>query len=732
MVKVFLFESPERGFNFARRKLQKKGMWIFPSEQMRSIFLQYLPVGKEVKHAFFTPTEFLQILCCKLNLQECGFPEKYLPFLAQNLDPTEEDPGCLADTILQTYDHDERVRIETWLAKQCWITPQIFYQKNISAEKLISDEIVLYGCFREALHEAFFKILQRYCPHSTWINFVPVQTSLLQYCEEFTRIRDDQMALQNRKSVYGFPTLHQELLWYQNQTFSNKDAICMGNKKILQKIAFELDKSSTLWSAWIQWMRLGTLDAFFEYVTCLRNHFFLDKPLYERIRQDLQDAVHHCLTHDYSILQAYLLKNKNGWIREFQYVILPKQGLFDEFLEKILPAFRSHVQRTQAIESMACTAYLSQIHRDQFFNILHTFLTQKKNANAAFVSLEAACCFPYGRYFIPCACQDVWNKLQKNLNDIVLHWEKMGCNVIATYAEQMNAVKGIPLWQATDKLTIPKNVVGSAQKEIQYRSRTCLKLHPASIQLSCKGWERFKLAPWQTWLENILKIGAWTDFQTICDKQKVLGEWTHQCLQFSKTPADFNDWMQRIHDNIHKQLLSLQELYACNGQPLPYFIQQWIAQLTALCEKLSAACEKFFSASWHMYSEWDLPQLDDGLLGRVDLLAFKGTSLTTATHVTVVDYKTSPHFNFTPHQIDQGKGFQLFLYGQQLNKLGISNVALMVVNPIQDQMQTMDILCSKVDNISRWLKETQLSGIISVELPETLSRLPLSFCPIEA
>ncbi|MDR0393198.1 MAG: PD-(D/E)XK nuclease family protein [Puniceicoccales bacterium] len=732
MVKVFLFESPKGGLNFAQRKLQKSGLWIFPSKQMCSIFLQYLPSGKEIKRDFFTPTEFLQILCRKLNLQECCFPEKYLPFFDQNLDLTEEDPGCLVDTLLQAYDYDERTRIEAWIAKQCWITPQIFYQKNISAEKLISDEIVLYGCFTEALHETFFKILQRYCPHCTWINFVPVKASLLRYCEEVTRIRDAQMVFQNRKSVYGFPTIHQEFSWYQNQTFSNKDAICMGNEKILQKIAFEPDKSSTLWSAWIQWMRLGALDAFFEYITCLRNYFFLDKTLYKNIRQDLQNAVRHCLTHDYSILQTYLLKNKNIWVGEFQHIILPEQGLFDEFFGKILPAFKSHAQKTKAIESIACTAYPIRMHRDQFFNILRAFLTQQENANAVFVSLEAARCFPYNRYFIPCAYRDAWNKLQQDLNDTVLHWEKMGCNVIATYAEQVNAVESIPLWQVTDKLTVPKNAVGSAQKEIKYRSRDCLKLHPASIRLTCKGWERFKLAPWQTWLENILKINAWVDFQTICAKQKILGEWTHQCLQFSKTPADFNDWMQCIHDDIHKQLLSLQELYACNGQQLPYFIQQWIAQLTALCKKLSAACAKFFNASWRIYSEWDLPQLDDGLSGRIDLLAFKGQSPMIATHVTVVDYKTSLHFNFTPHQIDQGKGFQLFLYGQQLKKLGTSSITLMVINPIQDQIQTMDTLYAKVENISRWFKETQLSGIVNVELPETISHLPLSFCPIEA
>ncbi|MDR2396561.1 MAG: PD-(D/E)XK nuclease family protein [Puniceicoccales bacterium] len=732
MVKVFLFESPKGGLNFAQRKLQKSGIWIFPSKQVRSIFLQYLPSGKEVKRAFFTPTEFLQTLCRKLNLQECCFPEQYLPFLAQNLDPTEEDPGCLADTLLQTYAYDERTRMEAWLAKKRWITPKIFYQKNISAEKLISDEIVLYGCFTEALHETFFKILQRYCPHCTWINFVPEKASLLRYCEDVTRIRDTQMVFQNRKSVYGFPTLHQELLWYQNQTFSNRDAICVGNEKILQKIASEPGKSSTLWSVWIQWMRLGTLDAFFEYVTCLRNHFFLDKTLYKNIRQDLQNAVHHCLTHDYSILQAYLLKNKNAWIRKFQHIILPEQGLFDEFLEKILPAFRSHAQKTQAIESIASTAYPSRMHRDQFFNILRAFLTQKENSDAVFVSLEAARCFPCNRYFIPCAYQDAWNKLQQDLNDTVLHWEKMGCNVIATYAEQTHDVGSIPLWQATDKLTVPKYAVDNAQKKIKYRSRAYLKLHPASIQLTCKGWERFKLAPWQTWLENILKINAWIDFRSICDKQKILGEWTHQCLQFSRTPADFDDWVQRIHDNIRTQLLSLQELYACNGQPLPYFVHQWMEQLTALCKKLSAACERFFSASWHIHSEWDLPQLEDGLSGRIDLLAFKGTSLITATHVIIVDYKISPHFNFTPHQIDQGKGFQLLLYGQQLKKLGVTEVELMVINPTQHQMQTMDTLCTKVENISRWFKETRLSGIVNVEFPETISHLPLSFCPIEA
>ncbi|MDR0755394.1 MAG: PD-(D/E)XK nuclease family protein [Puniceicoccales bacterium] len=685
-----------------------------------------------MKHSFFTPTEFLQTLCHKLNLKEHGFPEKYLPFFDPNLDPTEEDPGCFVDTLLQTYDCDERACIEAWLAKKCWITPKTFYQKNILAEKLISDEIVLYGCFTEALHETFFKILQKYCPHCTWISFVPEKTSLLRYCENVTRIRETQMVFQNRKSVYGFPNIHQELSWYQNQTFSDKDVICLGNEKILQRISFKPDESSTLGAAWIQWMRLGTLDVFFEYVTCLRNHFFLDKTLYKSIRQDLQNAVHHCLTHDYSILQTYLLKNKSAWIQAFQRIILPEQGLFDEFWEKILPAFKSHAQKTQASETMKCTAYPIRMHRDQFFNILHAFLTRKENANTVFVSLEVARCFPYGRYFIPCACQDAWNKLQKDLDDTVLHWEKMGCNVVATYAEQANAVESIPLWRATDKLTVSKSAVDSEQKEFQCRSRACLKLHPASIQLTCKGWERFKLAPWQTWLENILKINAWVDFQTVCDKQKVLGEWTHQCLQFSKTPADFSDWVQRIRDNVHRQLLSLQELYACNGQRLPYFAQQWIAQLTALCKRLSRACEKFFDASWHVYSEWNLPQLDDGLLGRIDLLAFEGTSLVTATQVIIVDYKTSPHFNFTPHQIDQGKGFQLFLYGQQLKKLGIPNITLMAINPIQDQMQTMDALCSKVDNIARWFKATQLGGTVNVEFPETLSHLPLSFCPIEA
>ncbi|MDR2769056.1 MAG: PD-(D/E)XK nuclease family protein [Puniceicoccales bacterium] len=732
MVKVFLFESPKGGLDFARCKLQKKGIWIFPSKQMRSIFLQHLPEDKEVKYSFFTPTEFLHTLCRKLNLKECCFPEKYLPFFAQNLDLTEEDPGCLVDTILQTYAYDERARIEAWFAKKCWITPQILYQKNILAKGLIPDEIVLYGCFTEVLHETFFKVLQRYCPHCTWISFVPEKASLLQYCESITRIQDVQMVFQNCKLVYGFPTLHQELVWYQNQTFSNQDAICVGNEKILQKIAFEPDKSSTLWSAWIQWIRLGTLDSFFEYVTCLRNHFFLDKTLYKHIQRDLQNAVRHCLTHNYSIIQTYLLKNKNTWIREFQHVILPEQGLFDEFLEKILPAFKSHAQKTQAIESIALTVYPSCIYCDQFFNILRAFLTQKENSNTVFVSLKVALCFPYSRYLIPCACQDTWHKLQKDLNDAVLRWEKMGCNVIATYAEQTDTIESIPLWQATDKLIIPKNAVDSKQKEVKYRSRACLKLHPASVQLTCKGWERFKLAPWQTWLENILKINAWVDFQTICDKQKILGEWTHQCLQFSETSADFNDWTRCIRNNIHRKLLSLQELYAFNGQQLPYFVQQWMAQLTALCKRLSAACERFFNASWHMCSEWVLPQLEDGLSGRIDLLAFKGPSLMTATHVTVVDYKTSPHFNFTPHQINQGKGFQLFLYGQQLSKLGIPNITLMVINPVQDQMQAMDTLCSKVENILRWFKKTQLSGIVNVEFPETISHLPLSFCPIEA
>ncbi|MDR0647252.1 MAG: PD-(D/E)XK nuclease family protein, partial [Puniceicoccales bacterium] len=714
MVKVFLFESPERGLNFARRKLKKKGIWILPSKQMCDIFSQYLPLCKEGRHPFLTPTEFLQTLCRKLNLKERCFPEKYLHFLVQDLDPTEEDPGCLVDTILPTYAHDERVRIEAWFAEKCWITPKIFYQKNISMEGPITDEIVLYGCFREALHETFFKILQKYGSHFTWINFIPAEASLLRYCEEVTRIRDAQVVFQNRKSVYSFPTVHQELLWYQNQTFSNKNAICVGNEKTLQTIASAPHRPSILWAAWIQWMRLGTLDAFCEYVTCLRNHFFLDKILYKGIWQDLQNAVHHCLTHNYAILQTYLLKNKNAWIREFQHVILPEQGLFDEFLEKILPAFKSHAQKTQASETIACVAYPNRMHRDQFFNILRTFLTQEETSNKMFVSLEVALCFPYDRYFISCACHDVWGRRQKDLDDTVLHWEKMGCNVIATYAEQMNAVGGTPLWQATDKLTVSENALDGTRRKIQYRSRARLKLHPASIQLTCKGWERFKLAPWQTWLENILKIHAWIDFQTICDKQKVLGEWTHQCLQFSKTPADFNDWIRCIHGNIHQKLLSLQELYTLGGQPLPYFVRQWMAQLTALCRRLSAACEKFFNASWHMHSEWILPQMEDGLSGRIDLLAFKGTSLTTATCVTVVDYKTSPHFNFTPHQIDQGKGFQLLLYGQQLQKLGISDVTLVVINPVRCQMQTMEALYSSVGNIYCWFRETQLSGVVDV------------------
>ncbi len=723
MVKVFLFESARLGLEFAKNQLNTrkahKIAWIFPTQQDVAIFTELVAKAKECV-CTFTPSQFFNKILNTSALDVKCLPPPYAAFLSdeQYLD----DPLCHIDNFFQQQSTEVQTKLKAWLRQSNWTIPSLMGQSTPHLT-LDFEKIILYGHFYGKLHNFFLSLLDTLPIPCEWIGFSLNQSYILQQFKDVQLIRSPQLELASAKTVCKFANVHEEIRWVQMQT----DAVCILPSQLMPLVSPPTSVASALNKAWIEWINQASVEAFFDYVTLLRNYNYIEKELYTTIHRDLINTAHNCIHYRYEILQKYLRDQRCSWIDKFILPKLAEEGSFDDFLSLIDKALKNHLSLIRDPITLHKTGYPLPLTREQFLSRLKAYLNHDQCIYPShYVKLETAVSFPFNRYIFSCANYESWGNQTNFLREVVKNLEEHGEKIFVTYSETSSEgnAAAAPLWEANDTASVEERQTLENITVHPHLSRDRLELDPQCIQLSCKAWERLKLAPWQTWLENILNIFPLTDFRSICNKKKILGEWVHQCLQFDKVPSD---WPALIRKNLGQQSLALKNLYKDENVQQPCFIHQWLDQATFMCTHIAQQCEYLFNHT-QLHTEWPLPKVSGILSGRIDLLVQAEPQ---ASHsVTIVDYKTANNYLFTPSQIKQGKGLQLFLYGQQIQKLGAEDIALTVVTPTRIQTQDYHQLLQKLDGTLAWMEQVKTNGRSLVELKEDLSRLPISFCPI--
>ena len=196
-------------------------------------------------------------------------------------------------------------------------------------------------------------------------------------------------------------------------------------------------------------------------------------------------------------------------------------------------------------------------------------------------------------------------------------------------------------------------------------SRTSLELDPENVKLSCKTWERLKIAPWQTWFENILNLTSLVNFRGVYNKKKILGEWVHQCLQFELTPTH---WETKIYKHVKAKTIAMEKIYHYNNEKMPYFLTQWLNQTTHMGIQIAKTCAHLLNDKWYLKSEWPLPHNKDILPGRIDLLAQDNPKV--LSHVIVVDYKTAIRYLLHLDKLSKAKVYNCYFTDNKLKNWG--------------------------------------------------------------
>lgn len=543
---------------------------------------------------------------------------------------------------------------------------------------------------------------------------------------------------------------------------------------------FDRINGETLQS-FIRWLIDPTLDNFFDYLKRLRDLNVLNAKEYQHIEEAFVHAFERCLSHSYRVLYSFVEeKFPEIPLQKFTLPLLPEEASLQQFFEPIRSVFPQAALALSTHENNLLGTFPITLSKNAFMAWLLSLAeteTQRKqpllSKNTPFLSsLESALSFPWSFIWLPFFNKNIWptpelealnfSKSLPHLAKAIAHLLKTSPCILVSQSGQSiegekldsSIFKGLKIVSTfRQKTLVPsysqlKKYLGSPSRQmlkleqplLAPQSFSSLKLAPDTLVLSCKKWERLKLAPWQTWLEAILKTKPYANYTQTNLKQKVIGEWTHEWLSFSQEarPLTLKNWQSSIHHKAHQVKKFLANVYQKNERLLPKLLEQCWQKALNTAFLLAKCCEPLLSEKNFLYSEWPLqrrflsPALEPFFPGRLDLLVADRPIIAPTffqhANVEIVDFKTATTLSFTPGQINQGKYFQLLLYGHMLQRLGANKIILTLLdaNGIK-RSHDFDTLFSQTKEVWTWFQSTLTTGLQPNLPKEALENLPLAF-----
>lgn len=502
--------------------------------------------------------------------------------------------------------------------------------------------------------------------------------------------------------VISFQNVFMEQQWVQKFLEKNPQTFCIQPleqtyEPLLRKRAI------TLLDSWLDWQEQANLSYFLIY---LDKYLVKDKKLFEQTKEKLEQAFSICLTNQFKCLQAYILKKESHWIKNFTQGDWPKEASFTDFiqiLQKVLPEnFKNFFKEIPNFNI--------KIIQKHFFNYLRRFINHNFKHFNTLKHFEEVLYFPFDNYLIP---NCIYSQNEKNNYQLInfIHTTLANGKKIIVCSSQKNLKN-----ETIKPLLNPKKIFELPTKEQKSLiNKTKLHLPPQLLnRLSCKNWENFYLYPLQTWLKVLLKTQK-IPLHYSKIKEKIIGEWVHQNLQFKQQPDTLKKWLDFIKKISDQRWIQLQAIFKQQNQNIPEILINWHLKSLSWSQKIATSCQDLLS--WKLYSEWTLPD-NAPIKGRIDLLAINNDT------AIITDYKTSLHYLFSANQIDKGHGLQLYLYGKYLNTLKKSLI-LRVIDCF-GKITQLDFNEIKVSNIENWISSIQKSGQYTSIPSAKLKDMPIS------
>lgn len=217
------------------------------------------------------------------------------------------------------------------------------------------------------------------------------------------------------------------------------------------------------------------------------------------------------------------------------------------------------------------------------------------------------------------------------------------------------------------------------------------------IRLSAKNWELALKTPEDIWSKQILKLEPKKNYKYKDSKALTIGTWVHDWLTIQdknpfpvKVPTE-DHWISHI-SNLSQQIHSkVNKAFSSVNRKLPSWwnghFQEALKISIDLGKKVSENLNQYF-----ILTEYNLPKeshisTTNGykipITGRIDLIAINNQRQPEDAQESlwIIDYKTAKRPSMTPHQVTQGNGLQLILYGMVFKDRGTNDIQFSIMNP---------------------------------------------------
>ena len=666
MVKVFLEESAETFIERLREWVQKypNACIICPTERFIKNFVKYYPDFSEKR--LLTPTVFFKTVGITPITTE-------LAALYPGFDPDDDPLNCF-------FKWFEKIPQAEQITEKIQLTDagvEVFREHQNLLSTDIGDLAIVVGEYPSLL----LKYLQKF----------------FRTCMVLRRIfksKNRPVTLPDA-NVHCLENLQEERLVCQ--CLLENHAAVITPREDMFAILNQTDYLHT-YLYWLDWQEFGRFDHFLLF---LREKIELQA--YGDYEKQIYEAQRKCLSENFLILKQYLLEQGQFWIAPFMQLDFPGQTTLKGFLEILSQDNNRVTDVFLKPELKNCSKILT---RRQFFIFLRKIINLKTHRVSEILPFNQAVYFPVKCVHFVHAVVDDARKAEQFLSWLK-EVESRGGEIYLYYpAVNEKGIKENPLLAANEPqkalLQPCPNVKSSAARLI---------LPACALKFSCKGWERYCLAPRKTWLDNVLRIKK-IDAQMLNNKARICGEWVHENLQFYEQPLTLAAWKQSVKARASERWAVLKKIF--QGQ-VPFLIQQWHDKALGISQCMVDACQDLFQTKSCLYSEYVLPMGE--YRGRIDLLAVVGQ------HATIIDFKTANHYAFTIAQMKKGYGLQLFLYGQALRSK-FDTIDLRVVDKNgNNRVLAFDKVDEEMDDIKTWLGQLKCSGCydnIPQERPESL------------
>ena len=759
--KVSVFECARDSYIFTKNTLDKDPVVIVPSASCVAFFRHFFGVYENL----FTPKKILEILCNKLGKQNKLIPPILIKILFKNyLFNSREEVGIelfefkkLCEN-LSKYDAENLTK---WIEENNFFCAEKIFNFYENINKNLFEKVILYGNFDYGIFCNFCNFLKKISNFVHIITHTPTDLEFLKsFSNEFKFF--DKQKNKTTISVQSFDYFAEEIIEIKTKiNTSEKQSIAIIEPIFNNALTNSLNSIMPLntgkrskplceiFNAFFNWMLTRDCTFFISFLMKLDEHGL--RKFNVIIEEEFIQASNRCLTNDYNVLWHYLISEKNLIeLENYSPVFFNKNACFSEFFSItkncLSQFFKEFFEQNCYLETLKI-----DITAENFIaamqDIIFAEAEPKDGINCLYPAtcdIKTAISFPFTEVILPFFNNNIWPIKNKN------YWNFSSENEQKKFLEKvftLNAKVFVSFSKKSengDKIALSDTfyeIFGKAPKinhktvdgnfnehelvkipKTTSNNYNSLHLPTECLDFSCKTWERFKLAPLQTFFEKILKLNSPNMFIINTIKNKRIGELSHNWVSFekSKNPKFIETWLNAIFANYEKEKTFLKKIYTASNKQLYSLITQTLNKALTAAITFANACKIFLQEN--LYSEYTLQKSTKvKYAGRIDMLVKHSIS-----NLTVIDFKNSKNLLLTPSQLLNGYGLQLLLYGAQLKSIGAEDVTLMVLSSNGSSHScSLNQIYDKVSTVINWVNEMYTSGIYENLPPENDNSLPI-------